>query len=62
MDVKLAFINGDIKEEVYMEQPEGFQLSDHPDFVCKLKKSLYRLKQDPRAWYHRLDMLLEIWR
>jgi hypothetical protein len=49
MDVKSSFLNGDLKEEVYMEQPEGFQLSDNPDFVCKLKKSLYGLKQDPRA-------------
>jgi hypothetical protein len=45
MDVKLDFLNGDIKEEVYMEQPEGFQLSDNPNLVCKLKKSLYGLKQ-----------------
>jgi hypothetical protein len=55
MVVKSSFLNGYIKEEVYMEQPEGFQLSDNPDFVCKLKKSLYRLKQAPRAWYYRLD-------
>jgi hypothetical protein len=49
MDVKSDFINGYIKEEVYMEQPKGFQLSDNPDFVYKLKKALYGLKQDPRA-------------
>jgi hypothetical protein len=49
MDAKLAFLNGYLKEEVYMEQPEGFQLSDNPDFVCKLKKDLYGLKQAPRA-------------
>jgi hypothetical protein len=59
MDVKSAFLNGDLKEEVYMEQPEGFQLSDNPDFVCKLKKALYGLKQAPRAWYHRLDTYLQ---
>jgi hypothetical protein len=41
--------NGDIKEEVYMKQPEGFQLSDNPDFICKLKKALYGLKQAPPA-------------
>jgi transposase InsO family protein len=58
MDVKSSFLNGDLKEEVYMEQPEGFQLSDNPDFVCKLKKSLYGLKQAPRAWYYRLDKYL----
>jgi hypothetical protein len=41
MDVKLAFLNGDLSEEVYMEQPKGFKLSDNPNLVCKLKKSLY---------------------
>ena len=49
MDVNSTFLNGDLKQEVYMEQPEGFQLSDNPDFVCKLKKALYGLKQAPRA-------------
>jgi hypothetical protein len=47
MDVKLAFLNGDLSEEVYMEQPEGFKLSDNPNLVCKLKKDLYGLKQAP---------------
>jgi hypothetical protein len=42
-----------------MEQPEGFELSDNPDLVCKLKKDLYGLKQAPRAWYHRLDTYLK---
>jgi hypothetical protein len=59
MDVKSAFLNGDLKEEVYMEQLEGFQLSDNPEFVCKLKKALYGLKQAPRAWYYRLDKYLQ---
>jgi FtsZ-interacting cell division protein YlmF len=59
MDVKSSFLNGDLKEEVYMEQPEGFQLSDNPDFVCKLKKALYGLKQAPRAWYYKLDKYLQ---
>ena len=59
MDVKSDFLNGDLKEEVYMEQPEGFQLSDNPDFVCKLKKALYGLKQALRAWYHKLNMYLQ---
>jgi hypothetical protein len=49
MDVKSSFLNGDLKEEVYMEQPEDFQLSDNPDFVCKMKKALYGLKQAPRS-------------
>jgi hypothetical protein len=59
MDVKSAFLNGDLSEEVYMEQPEGFKLSDNPDLVCKMKKYLYGLKQAPRAWYHRLDTYLK---
>jgi hypothetical protein len=49
MDVKLAFLNGDLNDEVYMEQLEGFELSGDPDLVCKLKKDLYGLKQDPHA-------------
>jgi hypothetical protein len=59
MDVKSAFLNRDLKEEVYMEQPKGFQLSDNPDFVCKMKKALYGLKQAPRAWYHKMDTDLQ---
>ena len=47
MDVKSAFLNGDLEEEVYMEQPEGFSLTDKPDYVCKLKKALYGLNQEP---------------
>jgi hypothetical protein len=49
MDVKSSFLNGYLKEEVYMEQPEGFQLLDNPDLVCKLKKALYGLKQAHRV-------------
>ena len=54
MDVKSAFLNGYISEEVYVHQPPGFESSDFPDNVFKLKKSLYGLKQAPRAWYERL--------
>jgi hypothetical protein len=59
MDVKSTFLNGNLEEEVYIEQPEGFQLSEDGDYVCKLKKSLYGLKQAPRAWYSRLDKHLQ---
>jgi hypothetical protein len=59
MDVKSSFLNGELEEEVYIEQPEGFQLSENIDYVCKLKKVVYGLKQDPRAWYSRLDKYLQ---
>jgi FtsZ-interacting cell division protein YlmF len=59
MDVKSTFLNGDLEEEVYMEKPEGFSLTDNPNYVCKLKKALYGLKQAPRAWYYRLDKFLQ---
>jgi hypothetical protein len=59
MDVKLVFLNGELEEEFYIEQPEGFQLSYKTYYVCKLKKALYGLKQAPRAWYSILDKYLE---
>jgi hypothetical protein len=59
MDVKSTFLNGDLEEEVYMEQLEGFSLKNNPNYVCKLKKALYGLKQAPRAWYYRLDKFLQ---
>ncbi|GKF99551.1 retrovirus-related pol polyprotein from transposon TNT 1-94 [Tanacetum coccineum] len=51
MDVKTAFLNGPLKEEVYVAQPEGFIDLDHPEKVYLLRKALYGLKQAPRAWY-----------
>ena len=58
MDVKSAFLNGVIYEEVFVKQPPGFEDLKHPDDVYKLKKSLYGLKQAPRAWYDRLSNFL----
>lgn len=58
MDVKTAFLNGDLTEEIYMEQPEGFE-SDDANLVCKLKKTIYGLKQSPRAWNIKLDTFLK---
>jgi hypothetical protein len=59
MDVKSAFLNGPIKEEVYVEQPPGFDDSEYPNHVYKLSKALYGLKQAPRAWYECLrDFLI----
>jgi hypothetical protein len=59
MDVKSVFLNGPIKEEVYVEQPPGFEDSKYPNHVYKLPKALYGLKQAPRAWYECLrDFLI----
>eukprot|EP00253_Pinus_taeda_P024706 PITA_24706 len=54
MDVKTAFLNGVIKEEVYIEQPEGFEVFSSESHVCGLKRALHGLKQAPRAWYTRI--------
>jgi hypothetical protein len=59
MNVKSAFLNGPIKEEVYVEQPPGFEDDRYPKHVYKLSKALYGLKQAPRAWYECLrDFLI----
>ena len=58
MDVKSAFLNGELEEEVYMEQLDGFQVQEAEIYVYRLKKSLYGLKEAPRAWYSRLDKYL----
>ncbi|KAG6613804.1 Retrovirus-related Pol polyprotein from transposon TNT 1-94 [Phytophthora cinnamomi] len=55
MDVKTAFLNGVLDEEIYMVQPDGYVDADHPDYVCKLKQSLYGLKQSPRMWNKTID-------
>ncbi|RVW88140.1 Retrovirus-related Pol polyprotein from transposon RE1 [Vitis vinifera] len=59
LDVKNAFLNGDLEEEVYMEIPSGLKLSSSNDLVCKLQKSLYGLKQSPRAWFERFTKVIK---
>eukprot|EP00253_Pinus_taeda_P007197 PITA_07197 len=55
MDVKSAFLNGDLQEEVYMTQPQGFKIVGQEHKVCRLAKALYGLKQAPWAWYMKID-------
>ena len=59
MDVKSAFLHGDLHEEIYMEQTPGY-VQDNSSLVCLLKKSLYGLKQAPRAWYAKMDSFLTL--
>lgn len=59
MDVKTTFLNEVIKEEVYIEQLEGFETHEKKSHVCRLKKNLYGLKQTPRAWYDQMDGYLQ---
>lgn len=55
LDVKTVFLHGELEEEIYMTQPEGFQIHGKDDQVWRLKESLYGLKQSPRQWYKRFD-------
>lgn len=60
MDIKTAFLNGFLSEEIYMDQPEGFKVTGMKHLVCKLIKSQYGLKQAPRVWYYTLyEFMLE---
>ena len=58
MDVKIAFLNGVVEEEVYVEKPIGFETHDRESHVCRLKKAMYGLKQAPRTWYDIIDGFL----
>ena len=60
MDVKTAFLNGVVEEEVYVEHPLSFETHDRESHVCRLKKALYGLKQEPRTWYGRIESFLSI--
>ena len=55
MDVKTMFLHGALDEEIYMKQPKGFTVKGKKELICKLKKSLYGLKQSPRMWYQKFD-------
>ena len=58
MDVKTAFLHGDLEEEIYITQLDGFKVTGKENWVCKLSKSLYGLKQSPRQWYKRFDQFM----
>ena len=59
MDVNMTFLNGVIEEEMYIEQPEGFETHEKKSHVCRLTKALYGLKEAPRACYSRIDGYLQ---
>ena len=59
LNVKTTFLHGDLEEEIYIEQPEGFIVKGKEELVCNLKKNFYGLKQAPRQWYKKLDSFME---
>jgi hypothetical protein len=58
LDVKTAFLHGELEETIYMHQPEGFIVEGKEDHICQLRRSLYGLKQSPRQWYKRFDSFM----
>ncbi|KAG8478019.1 hypothetical protein CXB51_027833 [Gossypium anomalum] len=58
LDVKTLFLHGELDKDIYMQQPEGFIVSEKEDYVCLLRKSLYGLKRSPRQWYKRFDSFM----
>nr|CAD1835482.1 unnamed protein product [Ananas comosus var. bracteatus] len=58
LDVKNAFLYGEVDREIYMSQPPGFISKTSPNHVCRLKKAIYELKQAPRAWYGKIAQYL----
>lgn len=59
MDVKTTFLYGDLEEEIYMKNPRGFEIKGKKELICKLKKSLYGLKQSPRTWYQKIETYIQ---
>jgi hypothetical protein len=58
LDVKTNFLHGDLEEEIYMKQPQGYEVKGKENLVCRLKKRLYGLKQAPRKWYLKFDRFM----
>jgi hypothetical protein len=62
LDIKNAFLYGDLEEEIYMEQPPGFVAQGESGLLCRLQKSLYGLKQSPRVWFEKFSKLIQQFR
>jgi hypothetical protein len=58
LDVKTIFLHGYLEEEIYMQQPQGYEVKGKANLVCRLKKSLYGIKQSPKQWYLKFDRFM----